>query len=79
LCELAPASGPGLEECLNATAGSTTPGYCYIDPFGETPQGNAELVANCPATNKQILRFVGPETPKPGATAFIACLGATLH
>ena len=26
-----------------------------------------------------LIRFVGPNTPTPGANAFIACLGATIH
>lgn len=79
LCELAQSEGPALTQCLNDEAGSDTPGYCYVDPFGSTPRGNPALVANCEESNKRLIRFVGPNTPAPGATAFIACLGAPLY
>jgi hypothetical protein len=79
LCELAQSEGAALSQCLNDEAGADTPGYCYVDPFGETAQGNPALVAACDESNKRLIRFVGPNTPAPGATAFIACLGATLH
>jgi hypothetical protein len=77
-CELAQAEGASLDQCLNSEAGSDTPGYCYVNPTADPPQGNPALVASCGAS-KQLIRFVGPDTPRPGATAFIACLGAPLH
>lgn len=79
LCELAPSKDEALNECLNSVDGPETPGYCYVHPFDATPAGNPELVASCEEGKKQLLRFVGPDTPKPGATTFVACLGATLH
>jgi len=79
LCELAQAEGPGLDECLNSEVGSSTEGYCYVNPFGADPKGNPKLVAGCAEGSKQLIRFVGPDTPKPGATTFLACLGATLR
>jgi len=79
LCELAQSEGPALEDCLNKEAGSDVPGYCYVDPFGEVPQGNPALVANCDPTSRRLIRFVGPNTPTPGAVTFIACLGAPLN
>jgi hypothetical protein len=79
LCELAQAEGQVLDDCLNSEAGSDVPGYCYVNPYGEPPQGNEALVQNCEPANRQLIRFVGPNTPTPGATTFIACLGATLH
>jgi len=78
LCELDQAAGQALEECLNSEGDSATPGYCYLDPFGTPPIGNPALVEGC-TQDKRLLRFVGPDTPTPGAYAFIACLGATLH
>jgi len=78
LCELEQAEGAGLDQCLNDVAGSDTPGYCYVDPSANPPRGNPALVAGC-SSGKQLIRFVGPDTPRPGATAFIACLGATLN
>ena len=79
LCELAQSEGPALNDCLNKEGGSNIPGYCYVDPYGETPQGNPALVANCDPTSRRLIRFVGPNTPTPGATTFIACLGAPLN
>lgn len=79
LCELAQAEGPGLDECLNSEVGSDTEGYCYVNPFGAEPSGNPRLVAGCEEGSQQLIRFVGPETPRPGATTFLACLGATWH
>jgi hypothetical protein len=79
LCELAQSEGEALNDCLNNELGSAVPGYCYVNPYGDPPHGNKALVANCGAANKQLIRFVGPNTPTPGATTFIACLGATLH
>jgi hypothetical protein len=79
LCELAQSEGQGLKDCLDNEIGSDTPGYCYVNPYGDPPHGNAALVANCDPASRQLIRFVGPNTPRPGATTFIACLGATLH
>ena len=79
LCELSQSEGAALSQCLNDEAGSEIPGYCYVNPYGESPHGNKALVANCGPSNRQLIRFVGPNTPVPGATTFIACLGATLN
>lgn len=79
LCELAPSTGDALTQCLNDEVGPKIPGYCYVHPFGDSPSGNPGLVANCEEGSKQLLRFVGDRTPLPGATAVIACLGATPH
>jgi hypothetical protein len=78
-CEIAQAEGANRDSCLNEAIDSGTPGYCYIDPYGDPPVGNPALVEDCGATSKRKIRFVGPNTPTPGATAYIACLGATLH
>jgi hypothetical protein len=79
LCQLAQAEGEGLEQCLNSELGSQTPGYCYVHPYGTDPQGDPKLVGGCEGGQQLLLRFVGPDTPTPGATTFIACLGATLQ
>ena len=36
-----------------------------------------ELVAQCPAGQKRLLRFVGENTPATGSVTFIACAGDT--
>jgi hypothetical protein len=46
-------------------------GWCYIDP--NQGLGDPSLVATCPAGQKQILRFVGSDTPSNGAMVLIAC------
>jgi hypothetical protein len=79
MCELEQAEGPALSQCLNDLGESNTPGYCYVDPYGTNPQGNPALVAGCDPSRRRLIRFVGPDTPRSGSTAFIACLGATLH
>ncbi len=64
------------EACLTSPVGSEAllePGYCYID--GNLQIGDASLVAQCPSTRRQLLRFVGEETPAPKTTTFIACSG----
>jgi hypothetical protein len=78
MCELSQAEGAALDQCLNDVAGSDTPGYCYVDPYGAEPHGNPKLVEACDATSRQLIRFVGPDTPRPNAVGFLACLGATL-
>jgi hypothetical protein len=46
-------------------------GHCYIDP--DNGQGNPSLVARCPANQRRIVRFLGPDVPMPRALTFIAC------
>jgi hypothetical protein len=77
-CELAQLSGQNLTDCQNAPSPPTVPGYCYINAAPNEPHvGAAELVKDCSADSKRLLRFVG-ETPAPGAIALVACLGASL-
>jgi hypothetical protein len=84
LCELKQLSSTdpdnALAKCQNdegIEASSSVPGYCYIAP--EQGIGNASLISNCPATQKQKLRLVGDgqdrRAPAPGWT-FFACSGA---
>lgn len=53
-------------------------GYCYIAPYRvdengmPAPLGNPALVADCPPTQRQTMRFVGADTPLPGAHVFVA-------
>ena len=75
-CEILQLTGDGLTACLNEPAPKVT-GWCYVDDA----QGNPELVAGCPQSSRQVLRFFGEEaeTPAKGATTFIACKGASLE
>jgi hypothetical protein len=78
-CELAQLSGAELTTCQNdANNPPMTPGYCYINAAPNEPNvGNADLVKDCSADSKRLLRFVG-NTPTPGAIALVACIGASL-
>jgi hypothetical protein len=67
ICEITPAG----HDCH--TTNATSAGWCYIDPKNGDP---ASLVASCPAIEKRILRFVGPDTPAHGGVTLIACQGA---
>lgn len=76
-CEIAEAQGEERTACqTQANPSNLLPGYCYIDP--SRGLGSAELVKDCPGTKKRMLRFVGPDTPTPGAHAFMACMGANV-
>ena len=86
LCLLPQETGANLSICQNAIDGSqdnsVPPGYCYVDPFGQPPIGNPEIVKNCPATEKRVLRFAGntlqSAVPLAGAFVFTACQGSAL-
>ncbi len=70
LCEINEASDK--VSCLNDPDGVVQgTGWCYID--AEQNIGNPALVEQC--SPKRQLRFVGDDTPRSGATVFIACPG----
>jgi hypothetical protein len=75
LCEIEQLSGAELDTCLNSVEDpGGTYGYCYVDP--NNGFGNPDLVAACPDTQRQIIRFLGENVPSPGATTFVACGGS---
>jgi hypothetical protein len=77
-CELLQLTGGELEMCQNDTSPPAVAGYCYVNAAPNEPNvGNPELVKDCSADSKRLLRFVG-DTPAPGAIALVACLGAAL-
>ena len=61
--------------CLTeeAPAAATVNGWCYVDP--SSTESNPALIADCEATSPRKLRFVNAGEPRPGASAYIACLG----
>jgi hypothetical protein len=73
-----------LYACQNQTTVSDASivGFCYIAPDrldenGEpAPLGNPELVASCDPSQHQRIRFVGADTPLPGATLFVTATSA---
>ncbi|MCC6214533.1 MAG: hypothetical protein IT376_06665 [Polyangiaceae bacterium] len=74
VCELPTPSAAAREACAtDPRPVQDEVAWCYLE---EGP-----LVAECPATERRLLRFVGTEatpTPRPGAVLTLACLGAGL-
>lgn len=86
-CEILPA-GAASPEALQAcqTDPSTNPltkttppgevnGWCYVDPTQAPDEGSEKIVANCPANEKRLIRFIGKGNPVAGGTLFITCSG----
>jgi hypothetical protein len=72
LCEIEGFAGAELQTCRDTeTDPMNIYGHCYIDP--DNGQGNPSLVARCPANQRRIVRFLGPDVPMPRALTFIAC------
>ncbi len=57
------------------SGGDAVHGWCYVDASRSPAIGNPDIVANCPETEKRIIRFVGDGQGAPGATLFITCAG----
>lgn len=78
LCRLQQLLGAQLASCQNdATTPENIYGYCYIADSQGQEIGNKDLLANCPESEKRLLRFVGDNVPAQGALTFIACAGDT--
>jgi hypothetical protein len=74
LCEVPQLGGDALAACqAGAPDTGATLGFCYIDPAAGI--GSDAAVADCPATSKRNLRFMGIGAPAPGAALFISCGG----
>jgi hypothetical protein len=67
-CYIDPAKGPA------AGGMPTTPGSCEKDESTWGGCTNPHITA-CDPTERRILRFVGPRTPRPNSTTFVACAG----
>jgi hypothetical protein len=76
LCELEQLEGAELAACREGTETPESHGYCYVDP--EQGLGSERLVAECRATQRRKIRFVGEGMPKNRSVVTIACLGASL-
>ena len=70
-CQDAP---PNKEPILNEK-NEQVDGWCYIDATTVPPTGNTDVVANCPESERRLIRFVGKGNAAPGATLFITCSG----
>jgi hypothetical protein len=54
--------------------GANANGWCYVDP-AQNSASNPDIVKDCPATEKRLIRFVGNGNPVGNATLFITCTG----
>ena len=78
-CALPQLSGEALQACQNAQQPPDEPGFCYINAqLDEVNVGAPELVADCSADSKRLIRFVGDEVPATGSAAFLVCSNASL-
>jgi hypothetical protein len=84
LCEVlqvTQAANPDPEEALRTCRededASGVEGWCYVANTSDQQIGNPELVADCPATGRQLLRFVGQGLAR-NSTTFVACQGSSL-
>jgi hypothetical protein len=86
LCEVEQFQSPDLERCRKTPEGlSDKQGYCYVDdtlapgeqPTDENVRARLASIAECPATQRRLLRF-SSEVPAKGAVALIACMGKSL-
>jgi hypothetical protein len=74
-CELAQLDGADLTACqTETTVSSDLYGFCYVDP--ENGAGSEALVAQCPETQRRILRFLGDNLPARDSATFAVCGGA---
>ena len=75
------AANPDPEEALRACQqdadANGVEGWCYVADTPLQSVGNPELVAECPATKRQVLRFVGEGLGR-NTTTFVACRGSSL-
>lgn len=90
-CGIVQATGTGsdpsseLYACQNElTPAPSVNGFCFIDQTrtdasgAPAPLGNPAIVAECPASDPRLLRFVGAATPASGASVFLGCSGTSL-
>jgi hypothetical protein len=84
-CEIEQTIGTDLTACqtdtsnvvVNMTDGKNVNGWCYVDATIASPNmvEAAKITANCPETEKRLIRFVGAGNPVDGSTLFITCTG----
>ncbi len=63
-----------LQRCQNDPDATGVEGWCYVD--ADQGVGSDELVENCPATQRRLLRFVGRGL-EPNTTTYVACTGSS--
>jgi hypothetical protein len=75
-CEVSRAIGTSLIECKTLPEPSAeSAGWCYVS--ADAGQSQAQLVAHCPSTQQQTLRFMGDPRLLAGVPSFLACAEGT--
>jgi hypothetical protein len=78
LCRIQQLQKDQLKACQDQpTTDENIFGYCYVADTPDQKIGNPDLLANCPESERRLLRFVGENVPAGGAVTFIACAGDT--
>lgn len=73
VCQIPELSGDDLAACQSSVLTPNRPGFCYINAQDhEHHVGNPELLRDCSADAKRLVRFVGSALPD-GAEAFVTC------
>lgn len=71
-----PEPAEALRACQEDLDADGVEGWCYVADTARQQLGNPELVAECPATQRQALRFVG-QGLRRNTTTFVACQGSS--
>ncbi|HET9932407.1 MAG TPA: hypothetical protein VFQ35_17000, partial [Polyangiaceae bacterium] len=83
LCALDQYEGSELLACQSAPTppSAIASGFCYVDPAQASEPtlslAESQVVANCPSSQKRMVRFLGADTPAKDAVVSIACTGQT--
>lgn len=72
-----PDPGEALRACREDEEPSGVEGWCYVANTPDQQIGNPALVADCPGTQRQQIRFVGAGL-ESNTTTFLACVGSSL-
>jgi len=62
-----------ISEAPVLASGAPVSGFCYVDATEDPSIGNPTLVANCPKSERRMIRVVGEGEPVLGATLYITC------
>jgi hypothetical protein len=74
VCQLAPAVGQALTECLqNPTPDASVSGWCYVDPAQGL--GTATAIPYCSDVQPRTIRVLGAATPVAGSATVLVCDG----
>jgi hypothetical protein len=77
LCEVQQVTDPAeLNACQQDVDATGIEGWCYIADTEDQEIGNPALVANCPATERRLLRFVGAGL-RPNTVTYVSCQGSS--